>query len=132
MTENTHATAECCQRPNVTERKFEKTFTPRVDIVETDGALLLYADLPGVRPDQIDLRYENGELTLTGKPVASEQAGRALFKEYDVGNYERVFQVSEAIDATAIEAEFKNGVLIVRLPKQAEAKPKQVPIKVQV
>jgi len=106
-------------------------FTPRVDIVETDEDLFLYADMPGALPHDIDLRYENGELVLHGKVPPRQANGRLVFGEYDVGDFCRVFQVHETIDASKIEAEFKNGVLAVRLPKQEALKPKQVPIKVQ-
>ncbi len=109
----------------------EPCFTPRVDIVETDADLFLYADMPGALPHDIDLRFERGELTLHGKVPPREWRGRQVFGEYNVGDFWRVFQVDESIDATKIEAEFKNGVLAVRLPKQEAAKPKQVPIKVK-
>ena len=106
-------------------------FTPRVDILETEGELLLYADMPGALPHDIDLRYENRELSLRGKVQQAETRGHAVFSEYDVGDFHRVFQVEETIDASKIDAEFKNGVLIVHLPKKEAVKPKQVPIKVQ-
>lgn len=116
----------CAETPTA-----ERRFTPRVDIVETEGKLLLYADMPGVRPEDIDLRFERGELTLTGKVRPRETKGRALFAEYELGDFQRVFQLNESIDASKIDAEFKNGVLIVHLPKQEVAKAKQVPIRVQ-
>ena len=106
-------------------------FTPRVDIVETDTELFLYADMPGVRPDDIDLRYENGELHLRGKVHPSLTPGNLVFGEFETGDYYRVFQVHESIDAGKIDAECKNGVLTVHLPKQEAAKPKKVPIRVQ-
>jgi HSP20 family protein len=105
-------------------------FAPRVDIVEREADLFLYADMPGALPHDIDLRYENGELVLHGKVPPRQTNGRLVFGEYDVGDFCRVFQVHETIDAAKIEAEFKNGVLKVRLPKQEAAKPKQVAIKV--
>jgi HSP20 family protein len=92
--------------------------------------LLLYADMPGVTPYDVDLRYEQGELILRGKVTPRVAKGHAIFSEYAVGDFYRVFQVQETIDASRIEAEFKNGVLIVHLPKQESVKPKQVPIKV--
>ncbi|HZZ82709.1 MAG TPA: Hsp20/alpha crystallin family protein [Gemmataceae bacterium] len=106
-------------------------FTPRVDIFETDAELFLFADMPGALPHEIDLRYEQGELILHGKVQPSKREGRLVFGEYDVGDFYRVFEVHESIDASKIEAEFKNGVLKVRLPKQEAVRPKQVPIKVQ-
>jgi HSP20 family protein len=106
-------------------------FTPRVDILETEAELLLFADLPGVRSEGIDLNYENGELILRGKVAPATARGNLIFGEYDVGDYYRVFQVHETIDSSRIDAEFKNGVLTVRLPKQEAAKPKQVQIRTQ-
>lgn len=106
--------------------------TPRVDIIETETELLLYADMPGVHPYDVDLRYERGELILRGKARAREEHGNPVFAEHDVGDYYRVFQVKETIDASRIEAECKNGVLIVHLPKQEAIKPKQVQVKVGV
>lgn len=103
---------------------------PRVDIVENDKELLIYADMPGALPLDIDLRYENGELTLRGKKQPCEHAGNLIFAEYDVGDFYRAFQVHETIDAGNIEAEYKNGVLIVHLPKHEAVKPKQVAVKV--
>lgn|ERR1035438_8926136 len=133
MAQNTPtAVKNACQNPVAEATRNGTCFTPRVDIVETDADLFLYADMPGALPHDIDLRYEQGELILHGKVQPREPHGRLVFGEYDVGDFYRVFQVHETIDATKIEAEFKNGVLAVRLPKQEAAKPKQVPIKVKV
>jgi HSP20 family protein len=104
-------------------------FTPKVDIFETDRELLLFADLPGVRPEDIDLRYEKGELHLYGKVPARQRTGNALFGEYDEGDFYRAFSIHESIDSTKIEAECKNGVLTVHLPKVAAAQPKQIAVK---
>lgn len=132
MNETNQSAATCCGAVDVPEKPANtRVFAPRVDIVETEGGLLLYADLPGVRPEDIDLHYERGELTLSGKAQLRPAAGRVLFAEYDVGDFHRVFQLHESIDATRIEAEFKNGVLKVHLPKQEIAKPKAVPVRVQ-
>jgi len=106
-----------------------KFFAPRVDIFETPTELLLYADLPGVRPYDIDLRYERGELILHGKVGASEAKGAAVLEEFEHGDFNRVFQIHETIDASKIEAEHKNGVLTVHLPKQASVQPKQVQVR---
>jgi HSP20 family protein len=104
-------------------------FAPRVDIFETDTELLLIADLPGVRPQDVDLRYERGELILRGKVASPTPQGQPAIFEYETGDFHRVFQIHETIDATKIDAEFKNGVLTVHLPKQESAKPKQVKIR---
>lgn len=130
MTENTLTTVPNSQ-PRGEETRAGQFFTPRVDIVETENALLLYADMPGVRPGDIDLSYENAELILRGKVQPTEQPGHVVFAEYETGDFYRVFQVHESIDASKIEAEHKNGVLTVRLPKREAVKPKQVQIKTQ-
>jgi HSP20 family protein len=104
-------------------------FTPRVDIVETDHELTLYADLPGVKPDGVDLRYEHGELALHGRCDARHPERGGLLNEYEVGDFYRAFQVGETIDASKISAEFKNGVLIVHLPKMEQVKPRQITVR---
>jgi len=133
MTENTPTAVRNglnLQNPEAT-RNATAYFTPRVDIVETEGELLLSADMPGVVLDNIDLRYENGELVLRGKVAPRETKGNLIFGEYDVGDFYRVFQVHETIDPSKIEAEYKHGVLTVHLPKAEAVKPKQVPIRAQ-
>jgi HSP20 family molecular chaperone IbpA len=104
------------------------TFTPRVDIYETDKELVLVADMPGVRPENVDLRYEQGELIVYGK-VEPRHGGRTnLLSEYQVGDFYRVFAIHESIDSTKITAEFKNGVLTVHLPKAEAVRPRQIKV----
>jgi HSP20 family protein len=105
------------------------TFTPRVDIYETDKELVLCADMPGVKPDDIDLRYERGELLLHGRVRPHERRGSFLANEYEDGDFHRVFSIHESIDASRIEAECKNGVLTVHLPKTPAVQPKQISVK---
>jgi HSP20 family molecular chaperone IbpA len=104
-------------------------FTPRVDIYETDHELTLYADLPGVRSEDVDLRYEQGELMLHGRVRPQERQANFLLAEYDEGDFYRVFQIHESIDASKISAECKNGVLTVHLPKAEAARPRQIEIR---
>ncbi len=107
-------------------------FTPRVDILETAQELTLYAEVPGVRPGDVDLHYENGELTLHGKvSVRHPNRQGALLLEYEEGDFYRVFTIHESIDSTRIEAECKNGILTVHLPKVAAAQPRQIQVKGQ-
>jgi HSP20 family protein len=104
-------------------------YQPRVDIFETETELTLYADVPGVKADDVELRYERGELVLQARPERRAHAGLALLREYAEGDYFRVFQIHESIDSEKIEAECKNGVLTVHLPKAETAKPRQVRVK---
>lgn len=105
------------------------TFVPRVDIFENDHELTLYADMPGVRPEDIDLRYERGELHLHGRVEPRQRAGQFLLAEYDEGDFYRAFSISESIDSAKIEAECKDGVLTIHLPKVAAARTKQISVR---
>jgi HSP20 family protein len=104
-------------------------FTPRVDIVETDHELTLFADVPGVRPEDVDLRYEQGELLLHGRVRGKARKPEFLLKEFEDGDFYRAFRIHESIDSSKISAECKNGVLVVHLPKVEEAKPKQITVR---
>lgn len=105
------------------------SFTPRVDIYETDKELTLFADLPGVRPEDVDLRYERGELLLHGRVRPRQAERNFLLNEYDEGDFYRAFTIHESIDSGRIVAECKNGVLTVHLPKAEAARPKQIAIR---
>lgn len=116
--------------PAATESTWDGAlFTPRVDICETDAELTLFADMPGVRPDGVDLRYENGELLLHAKVEPRQHGGQPLLQEYEEGDFYRAFAIHESIDASRIEAECKNGVLVVHLPKVEAARPRQIAVK---
>jgi HSP20 family protein len=103
-------------------------FVPRVDIYETDKELTLYADVPGVSSGDVDLRYEGGELILHGKVSPRHQGHNFLLNEYEVGDFYRAFTIHESIDSGKISAECKNGVLVVHLPKVAQAQPRQIAV----
>lgn len=114
-----------------TERtRARQTFRPNVDIIERDEELCVLADMPGSNAEDVDIRFENGTLTLFGK-VADRQARevRFLTQEYGVGDYLRTFQVSETIDAERIYAEFSDGVLTLHLPKTEKVKPRRIAVK---
>ena len=102
-------------------------FAPRVDILETDGELLLLADLPGVNPSDIDLRYERGDLILRGTVAPATPRGEPLVHEYDCGDFYRLFQIHETIDASARSWRI-TGAGADHLPKQEAVKPKQVQV----
>lgn len=104
------------------------TFVPRVDIYETDKELVVCADMPGVTADDVDLRYEHGELILQGRVKPRQHQGNYLLREYEEGDYYRVFQIHESIDSSKIAATCKNGVLVLRLPKAEAAQPRRVKV----
>jgi HSP20 family protein len=104
-------------------------YTPRVDIYETGDELVLACDMPGLKPADIDLRFENGELILHGKVKPRQTNERFFLGEYGVGDFYRSFAINGAFDASKIAAEYKFGVLTIRLPKREEVKPKRIAIK---
>ena len=109
------------------EKTYQSTFVPRFDIWEGDDELLLYGDLPGVSVEDLDIRFENRELTVHGV-VAPRHAGEFLFNEYGVGDFHRTFAVGETIDAEKISAEMRDGVLTLRLPKSEKVKPRRIQV----
>ncbi|MBL8824150.1 MAG: Hsp20/alpha crystallin family protein [Planctomycetia bacterium] len=104
------------------------TFTPRVDVWETDHEFQFHAELPGVEPANISLNFENGYLTLQGKVAPPANRPGALLREYAVGDYYRQFSINDEVDVNRISAEYKLGVLTVKLPKREELKPRKIEI----
>jgi HSP20 family molecular chaperone IbpA len=106
-----------------------KAFVPNADILETDDAILLRLDMPGVQESDIDITLEKNVLTLRGEVRAEPPEGYSLsYREYETGDYERSFSVSDAIDQEKIEAAMENGVLTLTLPKAAPAKTRRISV----
>ena len=107
-----------------------RVFTPVVDIFETEQALTLLADMPGVKPEYLDIDLRDNTLTLTGDVESSDIAGEeALLSEYETGKYYRQFSLSEMIDQEKIDAKLTDGVLRLTLPKVEKATPKKIEVK---
>lgn len=100
---------------------------PPVDIFEYDNGLAVVADVPGAASDAIDIRVENGTLTIKAQG-SDELPGDALGQEYGVTDYYRQFELSRDIDAEKIQADYKHGVLTIRLPLAAKAQPKRITV----
>lgn len=113
------------------ERIYQATYLPQFDIQETDDELVLYGDLPGVGPDGLDIRFENGELTIHGKVSPRHENVEFIYSEYGVGNYYRAFMIGETIDVGKISAEMRHGVLTVHLPKSEKAKPRRIEVRAE-
>lgn len=106
-----------------------RTYLPNVEIRETEDALWLWADMPGVDQSSVDIHLENGVLLIEGAVQTDEYADLTpAYTEYNVGNFRRSFRLSTAIDTQRIDANVKNGVLELRLPKSEEARPQRIPI----
>jgi len=107
-------------------------WAPAVDVMETDDEFQIRAELPGVEKKDVKLSVENGVLLISGhREQEKEEKGKRYHKiERAYGNFARSFTVPEAVDAEKVTAEFKNGVLTVRLPKSEKARPKSIEVKV--
>lgn len=128
MNEGTVAT------PRKTQREAEPTretpiYQPRFDIVENENELTLYGDLPGLKQDQLDIRYESEQLVIHGKVDDRNDKVKFLHREYGIGDFHRAFSIGESIDASKITAEVHNGVLAIHLPKSEAVKPKRIEVK---
>lgn len=119
------------ENPAAAERiRNVKTFVPRVDIYETKDALFLVADMPGVDEKAVDVELEKNILTINGRAESEAIKDSSLiYSEYEVGDYERSFTLSDEIDGAKIKATVKNGVLRLELPKAEKVKPKKIQIK---
>lgn len=108
-----------------------RQYTPQVDILERDQEITLVADMPGVTRDDVDVTYERGLLTIHGRVnrPASPEGATFLAHEYGVGDWRRAFEIGEGIDAKRIDAELRDGVLTVHLPKSAEITPRKITVK---
>jgi HSP20 family protein len=103
-------------------------YTPRFDILETDDELVLYGDLPGVAAEDLDVQYENRELTIYGRVAPRMPEARNIYCEYGVGDFQRSFAIGEVLDASQIHAELKHGVLTIHLPKTEAVKLRRIPV----
>jgi HSP20 family molecular chaperone IbpA len=115
------------------EKNVEKTHelyeaTPAVDIYENDNEILLHADMPGVVKENISVDIDNGTLSISGVRKL-ETEGAATYEEFSDVEYVRSFSVPQTIDVEKVEAELKDGVLRLHLPKSEAAKPRQIEIK---
>ena len=104
-------------------------FTPNVDIFETDKELVLLADMPGVKAEDLSIDLRDDTLTLVGDVKPHQELGESeIFIEYEVGKYYRQFSLSEIIDQTKIDAQLEDGVLRLTLPKVEKATPRRISV----
>lgn len=105
-------------------------YAPRTDIYETDAGLVLLVDMPGVGSDGADVTLERNVLTIRGRIDDAPPRGFSpIYLEYEPGDFERVFTLSEDVDAGAIEAQASNGVFRLFLPKAGPAQTKRIQVK---
>lgn len=111
------------------EADTQRALTPRVDVSEDDTGITVLADLPGVSREQLELRVEADTLLIEGTVEAATPGGlEAVYAEVRLPRYRRSFTLSRELDASRIEAQLKDGVLRLRIPKQAHAQPRRIQV----
>src|SRR5580658_2733444 len=117
----------------MSEPRTNRPWSPSVDIFETEDALKLKADLPDVKTEDIDVRVEDQTLTLRGqRKFEKDESVKGYHRiERGYGEFVRSFAVPSTVDTGHVQADYKNGVLTVTLPKKEAAKPRQVKVAVQ-
>ena len=106
-----------------------RAYMPTADIFETEDALTVVLEMPGVSKDNVDVSVENGVLTIEGRIDFQKYEGlQPVYGEYNVGPYRRGFRISSQIDQNKIAAEMRDGVITLTLPKAEEAKPRRITV----
>jgi HSP20 family protein len=122
------------QQKREVEKQQESTFSavsfmPVTDIFETDQALRVVLEMPGVSKESVEVGVENNVLTITGRIDFSKYEGlQPLYTEYNIGNYSRSFRLSNEVDQEGIEAELNDGVMTLVLPKSERARPRKIKV----
>jgi HSP20 family protein len=118
---------------NLYGEAFQHGWVPAVDVYETgDHEVVLKAELPDMKREDINLTFENGVLTIKGERKFSDEVERENYHriERQHGSFTRSFTLPNTVDASRISATYKDGLLTIRLPQREEAKPKQIAVKV--
>jgi HSP20 family molecular chaperone IbpA len=116
---------------NEPAQRSDMALVPPVDVIEDSAGITLRADLPGVPKDKLSLQVEADTLTIEGEvSLAMPDGMEASYAELTVPRYRRVFTLSKELDTGKVSAEFKQGVLELRIPKAEHAKPRRIDIKV--
>jgi HSP20 family protein len=113
---------------------FSRAWVPAVDIYETDAhEVVLKAELPDMKREDINITFENGVLTLKGERKFAQEVEKDNYQRIERrhGAFSRSFTLPNTVDAGKISASYKDGVLTIRLPQREEAKPKQIAVTVE-
>jgi HSP20 family protein len=117
-------------RPD-TARRDAQAMTPRVDVLEDETGITVVADMPGVSKDSLEIKVENDALSIEGAvSAATPQAMEATYAEVRIPRYRRSFTLSRELDTGRIEAQLKDGVLRLRIPKHEQGRPQRISVKV--
>jgi len=108
----------------------QRAVQPAVDVFEDPTGITLLADMPGVPKDRLDVKVEADTLSIEGQVVAQTPDGlEAVYAEVRVPLYRRTFTLSRELDTSKVEANLKDGVLTLRIPKQAHAQPRRIEVR---
>lgn len=110
------------------QQAYQATFSPRFDLWEGDQEMILYGDLPGVDPDKLEIEFQDRQLMIRGQVCRYDEGLNLLRPEYAIGDYQRKFTITEAINSEGITAELRDGVLTIRLPKVDQVKPRRIQV----
>ena len=112
------------------ENGHSAVWTPRMDLSETADAYLVHLDLPGLKKEDLDISFEDGTLRISGERRAETNTEERKFVriERSHGRFFRAFSLPQTADVEGIEARFEDGVLMIRVPKAEEAKPRRIDI----
>lgn len=112
-----------------TQEQPQRAVLPAVDVYEDESGITLLADMPGVPRDQLELKVEGDALSIEGAVRALTPEGlEAVYAEVRVPRYRRSFTLSRELDSARIDASLKDGVLTLRIPKQAHAQPRRIAV----
>lgn len=114
--------------PRAPSDRSRLTYSPNVDICDAGSKVMLIADLPGAVPEDIDISYEDGVLTLHAPVALRDLPGKPLAQEYGIGDYRRSFRLGEGFDPSGITAEAKHGVLTIHVPRLAAVRPRKIAV----
>lgn len=121
--------------PQAGEGGVARPWSPPVDVVEDEHALIFKADIPDIKPEDIEVNFENGTLTLKGKREFEKKedgkSGGYHRIERSYGSFTRAFTLPDTVDPDKLGADYKNGVLTVTVAKKEVAKPKAVKVNIQ-
>jgi HSP20 family protein len=134
MNDHTHVAKQQAQAPQEQQQdrkdQRERAMVPPVDVIEDSAAITLLADMPGVAKDKLSIQLEPDSLTIEGE-VTLDMPGRleSSLAEVRFPRYRRVFSLSRELDTENTSAEFRNGVLKLRIPKAAHVQPRKIEVR---
>ena len=115
------------------DRRLRGNWVPAINILEKENAVLITADLPGLTAEDVEVTVDQGSLTIRGERKLNETEEGETYHRVErlYGSFERSFRLPSTIDSSKIEARFRNGEMVLTLPKKEESKPRNVKIEIE-